>query len=355
MSGTSTDGADIILADFANAMPRVVGFYSVDFPPALREELLALNAAGENELERSNLAANTLAEIYARAITALLARTGTLADEVIATGCHGQTVRHRPDLGFTVQLNSPARLVELTGITTVADFRSRDIAAGGQGAPLVPAFHGGMFRSSDEVRVVVNIGGIANITILDKSKPAWGFDCGPGNCLMDAWIEANLGKRFDENGAWAQQGQVLEGLLSQCLSEKYFEQAPPKSTGRDLFNAGWLAKRLSGNENPVDVQATLLGLTAVSIANDVKRFAPDCEYALVCGGGARNATLMARLAEHLPKLRIATTDAHGVPTQQVEALAFAWLAKQAVEQRALNLCATTGASHAVVLGAIYQK
>ena len=355
MSGTSTDGADVVLADFAELIPRVIGFHSEDFSPQLRAELLALNVAGANEIERSHIAANALADVYARAIAKLLEHTGTAAKNIVAVGCHGQTVRHRPDLGFTVQLNNPARLSELTGIDVVADFRSRDIAAGGQGAPLVPAFHDGVFRSLIQTRVVLNVGGIANITILEKDKPAWGFDCGPGNCLMDAWIERHLGKRFDENGAWAAQGQVLARLFDQCSNEKYFQQAPPKSTGRDRFNLAWLEPLLTGNEKAVDVQATLLELTANSIANDVKRYSPDCGQLLICGGGAQNTALMAGIAKRLPGAKTDKTDAFGVPAQQVEALAFAWFAKQAIERHALDLRATTGAKHAAILGAIYPS
>ena len=355
MSGTSTDGADVIIADFSDPVPHVIGFQSEDFPPPLRAELLALNVAGENEIERSHLAASALADVYASAITKLLSRTGKSPGDVLAIGCHGQTVRHRPDLGFTVQLNSPGRLAELTSIDVVADFRSRDIAAGGQGAPLAPAFHDGIFRAQDETRVVVNIGGIANITILKKDKPVWGFDCGPGNCLMDAWVDKHLAKQFDENGAWAAQGQALVRLSGLLLSEKYFEQAPPKSTGRDQFNLAWLEPHLTGNEKAVDVQRTLLDLTATSIANDVKHYAADCGQVLVCGGGAQNAALMTRLAQQLPDTKIDKTDAFGVPAQQVEALAFAWFAKQAIERRALDLRATTGARHAAVLGAIYPR
>ena len=355
MSGTSIDGADVILADLEGQIPRVIGFHSEDFPPALRAELLALNVGGENEIERSHLAANALADVYAHAVATLLTSTGTSPKDVVAIGCHGQTVRHRPDLGFTVQLNNPARLAEQAKISVVADFRSRDIAAGGQGAPLVPAFHDGIFRAADETRVVVNIGGIANITVLEKNKPAWGFDCGPGNCLMDAWIDKHLGKRFDDNGAWAAQGQALAHLSSHFLNEEYFQQAPPKSTGRDLFNLQWLEQNLTGDEKPVDVQATLLDLTAASIANEVERLAPECNRVLVCGGGEQNSALMRRISELLPNAKIDRTDAFGVPAQQVEALAFAWLAKQAIERSAVDLTATTGATHATILGAIYPK
>jgi anhydro-N-acetylmuramic acid kinase len=353
MSGTSIDGADVILADLAGAIPRVIGFHSAEFPSGLRAELLALNTAGGNEVERSHLAANALVDVYARAIASLLATTGVTANDVIAIGCHGQTIRHRPELGYTVQLNNSARLAELTSITTVADFRSRDIAAGGQGAPLVPAFHDGVFRAKNETRVVVNIGGIANISVLDKDKPVWGFDCGPGNCLMDAWNEKHRRGRFDGDGAWAASGQVLGPLSTHLLREKYLLQSPPKSTGRDLFNLQWLDQQLNGNENPADVQATLLDLTATSIANDITRFAPECDRVLICGGGAQNSALMRRIAEKIPNAKMDKTDAFGVPAQQVEALAFAWLAKQAIEHRAVDLRTTTGARHAAILGAIY--
>ena len=355
MSGTSTDGIDAILADFIEPVPRVIGFHSEDFAPPLRGQLLALNVAGENEIERSCLTANKLVDAYASAISTLLANTGTAPADIAAIGCHGQTVRHRPDLGFTVQLNNPARLAELTSIDVVADFRSRDIAAGGQGAPLVPAFHDGVFRSEIETRVILNIGGIANITILEKDKPAWGFDCGPGNCLMDTWIDTHQGKRFDEGGAWAARGHTLPRVLSQYLSDAYFRQAPPKSTGRDRFNLEWLEQKLTGNENAVDVQSTLLDLTAASIADDIERYAPDCTRVLICGGGAQNPLLMSRIAQRMPGATIARTDSLGVPAQQVEALAFAWFAKQTIERRAMDLRATTGASHAAILGAIYPK
>ena len=353
MSGTSLDGADAILADFSFPAPRVLGFASMPFGVNLRRELLALNSPGNNEIERSQLAANQLAEVYALTVASLLKSTGKNASDIAAIGCHGQTVRHRPDLAFTVQLNNPARLAELTGIDVVADFRSRDIAAGGQGAPLVPAFHDGAFRSADETRVVVNIGGIANLTILEPGKPAWGFDCGPGNCLMDAWIAQHQRKTHDDDGAWAAWGQVLAPLLARLQSETYFQLTPPKSTGRDRFNPGWLTRQLNGDEAPVDVQATLLALTANTIGQNVAHYAPGAKRLLVCGGGAYNGALMRQLATRFATGPVEKTDTHGVPAQQVEALAFAWLAKQAILHEPVNLTATTGARHAARLGAIY--
>ncbi len=353
MSGTSLDGADAILADFSAATPHILGFNSAPFSAALRRELLALNTPGDKEIERSQLAANQLADTYAQVVAGLLSSTGKDAGDVIAIGCHGQTIRHRPDLGFTVQLNNPARLAEQCGIDVVADFRSRDIAAGGQGAPLVPAFHDGIFRSAHETRVVVNIGGIANLTMLEPARPAWGFDCGPGNCLMDAWIAQHHQKTHDEDGAWAAQGQVLRPLLERLQGEKYFHLPSPKSTGRDLFNPDWLARHLNGDEAPVDVQATLLALTASAIGEHLVRHAPAAKRLLVCGGGAYNSALMRQLAAKFTNGPVEKTDIHGVPAQQVEALAFAWLAKQAITRQPVDLRATTGARHATRLGAIY--
>jgi anhydro-N-acetylmuramic acid kinase len=354
MSGTSLDGADAILADFSQATPRVLAFVTEPFSVALRAELLALNTAGNNEIERSAVAANQLVDVYAIAAKRAMREAGV--ELVIAIGCHGQTIRHRPDLGFTTQINNPARLAELTHCDVVADFRSRDVAAGGQGAPLVPAFHDGAFRSPNETRVVVNIGGIANITILEPNRPAWGFDCGPGNCLMDAWIARHQQKAYDDDGAWAAQGQVLARLFSRLQSEKYFQMAPPKSTGRDLFHPAWLDTPLDGNEKPADaanVQATLLQLTAWCISDHIARYAPGAARALVCGGGAYNARLMAEISNQLSSMTVEKTDDHGVPAQQVEALAFAWLARQCIERKPIDLTATTGARHPVIMGAVF--
>lgn len=353
MSGTSLDGADALLADLSAAHPRVLAFVSEPYPAGLRAELLALNTPGNNEIERGRLAANQLAHLYSRAARNAMRAANVDAGLIAAIGCHGQTVRHRPDRQFTVQLNSPALLAELTGCDVIADFRSRDLAAGGQGAPLVPAFHDGVFRHEVETRVVANVGGIANLTILSPDKPAWGFDCGPGNCLMDAWIDKHHVKPYDEDGAWARQGQVLPGLLDRFLSEGFFQSAPPKSTGRDLFNMAWLNSRLAGNERPEDVQATLLALTALAIVDHVARHSPATRRLLVCGGGANNPALMNALANRFSCGAVEKTDAYGIPAQQVEALAFAWLAMRAVKRQPVDLTATTGAAHPAILGAIY--
>ena len=353
MSGTSLDGVDAILADFSAPLPKTLAFTSERYPTDLRTELLALNTAGENELERSALAANRLARVYARAAQRTMAAAGVDRSLVSALGCHGQTVRHRPDLGFSVQLNNPALVAELTGCSVVADFRSRDTAAGGQGAPLVPAFHDGIFRDASESRVIVNIGGIANLTILEPGRPAWGFDCGPGNCLMDAWIGKHQDKLYDENGAWASQGGALPELLRRLLDDEYFQSTPPKSTGRDRFNMAWLNSRLGSQERPQDIQATLLALSAQTIIDHVARYAPRTKRILVCGGGASNRTLVNDIANRFTGGAVEHTDAFGVPAQQVESLAFAWLAMRAIERQAVDMTTTTGAAHACILGAIY--
>ena len=355
MSGTSLDGADAVLADFSAAQPRVIAFTSEPYSADLRAELLALNSAGENEIERSHAAAIQLAHVYSRTARRTMQAANIKSAQISAIGCHGQTVRHCPDRGFTVQLNNPALLAELAGCDVIADFRSRDVAAGGQGAPLVPAFHDGVFRKQEEARVIVNIGGIANLTFLAPDKPAWGFDCGPGNCLMDTWIAKHQGSSHDENGAWANQGQVLPGLLRRLLGERYFQSAPPKSTGRDLFNIAWLSSRLDADERPQDVQATLLALTAKTIVDHIALHLPTAQRILVCGGGANNQALMNDIAHRFSCGAVETTDAYGVPAQQVEALAFAWFALRATERLPVDMTATTGAVHPCILGAIYPR
>ena len=359
MSGTSLDGIDAVLADFAGPQPRTLAHAHQPFAPALRETLLALNTPGDDELHRAALAAADLARACAQAVRALLATAGVDADGVRAIGAHGQTVRHRPELGYTIQLNAPALLAELSGIDVVADFRSRDVAAGGQGAPLVPAFHAAVF-GAPQARAVVNIGGIANVTALPGAggrSQVIGFDCGPGNVLLDLWAQRHLGQPFDADGNFASSGSVNEALLDDLLADPFFALPPPKSTGRDLFNARWLDARLARHAPlaPASVQATLTALTATGIARAIAGHAADAADMIICGGGARNATLMATLAHLCAPRVLRSSDSLGVPAEQVEALAFAWLARAHVEARAGNLPAVTGARGARMLGALYPR
>ena len=359
MSGTSLDGVDGVLADFSRPTMRVLAHASAPFTAELRQELLALNASGPDELHRAELAANALMRVYAQVVRDVLAQAGIEAREVRAIGAHGQTVRHRPrafdGTGYTVQLAQPALLAELAGIDVVADFRSRDVAAGGQGAPLAPFFHRGVFGVAGETVGVLNIGGISNLTLLRADGSMTGFDCGPGNGLMDAWCQRHTGKPYDDRGAWAAGAQPLPALLAALLADPYFELAPPKSTGRDLFNEAWLAERLAphAQADAQQVQATLAELTARCCADDVRRHEPRLRRLLVCGGGALNAHLMGRLQALLPDTQVLGTETAGLPPLQVEAAAFAWLARQAVRREPLALQSTTGARGARVLGAVW--
>jgi len=359
MSGTSLDGVDAVLAEFSDEACHVIGAVARRFPPALRAELLALQSPGDNELARAARAANALADVYAESILELLASTSTPAADVAAAGVHGQTLRHRPEEGWTLQLNNPARVAERTGVTVAADFRSRDVAAGGQGAPLVPAFHAARFRQRDTHRAVVNIGGIANVTDLPPAlseAPVRGFDTGPGNVFLDLWCAAHRGEPFDREGAWARSGKVDDALLAAMLADVYFAAHPPKSTGRDRFNQGWLDAQLAARKVlPVDVQATLLALTARTIAGAIGTYCPGVTEVLLCGGGANNAALRDALGAELAHRPVTTTATYGVAVEHVEALAFAWLAREVLAGRPGNLPAVTGASGLRVLGAVYPR
>jgi anhydro-N-acetylmuramic acid kinase len=353
MSGTSVDGVDGVIADFNVAPCRTLAHAHVGFAPKLRVELTALQREGSDELHRAALAANALMDACAATVAALLTAAGLDATRIAAIGLHGQTVRHCPDQGYTTQLANPARLAEATGLTVVADFRSRDVAAGGQGAPLVPAFHAALFHATDRHRVIVNIGGIANITDLPPHGPVRGFDTGPGNTLLDAWSELNTGKPLDRDGAWAASGNVIAKLLSALRADPYFTLFPPKSTGRDRFNLRWLQRKLSTTFAPADVQRTLTALTAQTIADAIVAHCANATEVVVCGGGAHNLTLMRDLAAGLLPCTLTTTAALGVPVSEVEALAFAWLARETMAGRPGNLPAVTGARGSRVLGAIY--
>jgi len=371
MSGTSVDAVDGALVAFPvepegppGAAPRTRAFRSRPIPATLREQLQSLQRLGPDELARAALAANALADLYAEVSADLLAQAGVRPDEVAAIGAHGQTVRHRPELGYTIQLLNPARLAELAGIPVVADLRSADVAAGGQGAPLAPGFHATVFAHPGRRRAVVNLGGIANVSLLEaatlpegnlEATPVVGFDTGPANTLLDLWCERHTGQPFDCDGAWAAGGRVLAPLLAGLLDEPYFRAAPPKSTGRDLFEAGWLAGKLAqagaASADPRDVQATLAELTAVTVAEPCLAFGASEVW--VCGGGAHNPHLMARLAARMPGVPVADTGALGIDPQAVEATAFAWLAHRHLAGLAGNLPSVTGASGPRVLGALW--
>ena len=353
MSGTSLDGVDAVLADLAGAKPRLIADACIAFDAPLRRELLGLNSRGENEIERAALAGNALAARYASAVAEVLSRSKIPASEIRAIGCHGQTVRHRPERGYTTQIGNAALLAELTAIRVVADFRSRDVAAGGQGAPLAPAFHAAVFGDAAEDRVAINLGGIANLTFLPRSGAVTGFDSGPGNCLLDLWVSRHLGTSHDAGGNWAAAGQPVPALLERMLQEPYFSAPPPKSTGRDLFDEAWLRKMLKDGEQAQAVQATLLELTALSVANAVSRHCRGAQRLIVSGGGAKNAALMRRLAKLAAPACVETSEPHGINPQLVEAAAFAWLAKQTLDGLPGNLPSVTGARGARVLGAVY--
>ncbi|MCK4586366.1 MAG: anhydro-N-acetylmuramic acid kinase [Gammaproteobacteria bacterium] len=366
MSGTSMDAIDVVLVDFSNNTPKLIKTLNFSIPDSLRTELQALCQPGDNEIERLGHADTQLGKLFADAVDQLLNKSNLAAENILAIGSHGQTIRHCPEGNspFTLQIGDANQIAERTGITTVADFRRRDMAAGGQGAPLVPAFHAALFNTDSETtRVVLNIGGISNITVLPKIKDVAisGFDTGPGNGLMDAWVQKYQQQNFDENGQWASSGNINEKLLAQLLTDDYFGKAPPKSTGRELFNLSWLEQQISQVDENIpkaDVQATLAEFTVVSIADAInthafKKHSTETGEVVVCGGGTRNSFLMKRLSEQLKPIEVKTTDDFGLPAEWVEAVAFAWLARETLANRPGNVPGVTGADHSVVLGGIY--
>jgi len=353
MSGTSLDGVDAVLFDADTLTVR--GHLHQPFPDALRSELLALNSSGPDELHRAALAANAVSRSYADVTAQLLEATATPREHIVALGAHGQTVRHRPEPpdGYTLQLLNGALLAEQSGIAVVCDLRSRDVAAGGQGAPLVPAFHRAVFGRAGQDVAALNLGGIANLSLLFADGRTGGFDCGPANCLMDGWIARHRGQAYDADGAWAASGQVLPELLERLLAEPFFALPAPKSTGRDLFHLDWLQAHLQGSEAPVDVQATLLELTARSCADALRASQPAASALIACGGGARNRALMQRLGELLPGVQVGSSADLGLPVDQVEAAAFAWLAMRFIARLPGNLPAVTGAAGPRLLGELH--
>jgi len=362
MSGTSLDGIDAVLAKIGpNGETSAQMAVSSPFSPNLRKALFELQTPGANELHREKQAGSALALAYAETVNQLLKKANLQASDIAAIGAHGQTIRHQPhlgDLAYTHQTLNPALLAERTGIDVIADFRSRDIAAGGHGAPLVPAFHAQQFSSTENL-AILNIGGIANLTLLPNTGEVTGFDCGPGNMLMDAWIHQHQGNPFDEDGNWALQGKINEALLTRMLDDPFFSKTPPKSTGRDDFHLDWLQEKVGkDNHRAEDVQATLLHLTAHSALEALVSHAPQTQQLIVCGGGAKNNALMNLLKAKVQQffkapLEINTSDSLGIDPQLVEGLAFAWLAWAYKEKRPANLPAVTGAKGPRILGACY--
>jgi anhydro-N-acetylmuramic acid kinase len=354
MSGSSLDGIDIALLE-QDDRPRLLATHYIPMPEDLYAELLGLCSTGTDELTRAALAEQRWVRLVAQGVLALLEEQNMVAGQIRAIGSHGQTIRHEPARGFSIQIGNPALLAELTEITVVSDFRRRDIAAGGQGAPLVPAFHEAVFDDNKDQRAVLNVGGFSNLSLIESDCPVSGFDCGPGNVLLDAWIQAKRSLPFDRNGDWAASGQVNQALLEKLLSDGFFLTKGPKSTGREVFNLGWLNQHLSQLPPlaPEDVQATLLELTALTITESLRSAQSDTKELLVCGGGAHNVALMKRMAELLPDTAVSSTAKFGVDPDWVEAMAFAWLAHCCLEGVPANRPTVTGASGLRVLGAIY--
>ena len=359
MSGTSMDGIDAALVEFDGRHQRLLAFLTTPWSKEIATDLRSLALPGDNEIDRLGALDLAVADAFADSVGQLLRDAGISPARVTAIGSHGQTLRHRPGFHppFTLQIGDPNRLAERTGITVVADFRRRDMAAGGQGAPLVPAYHDDLFRDRDQDRVVLNIGGIANITLLPRSpgQPVTGFDTGPGNCLLDHWIQSQKGESYDAGGRWAARGHLHGPLLEALLDDPYFAQAPPKSTGPEYFSLDWLRPRLQAFEtvSAVDIQATLTALTAHSISMAIRRQAPGYPRLIVCGGGVHNTELMGQLRALLPRMAIGSSSDFGIGPDEIEAAAFAWLARRTLQGLPGNLPSVTGARRRVVLGGIY--
>ena len=365
MSGTSLDGVDGVLIDLAaGASLKVLAHRHEPYSPALRQILLALNEAGGNELHRAALAGNAVADAYARLVHTLMAQQDIQTTQITAIGAHGQTVRHRPGefdgQGYTVQLLNAALLAERCGIDVICDFRSRDVAAGGQGAPLVPAFHRAAFATPGRDVAVLNLGGIANLSFLFADGRTSGHDCGPGNVLLDGWCQQHIGTAFDNNGHWAESGRLHPDLLQHLLQDPYLQRSPPKSTGRDHFHLSWLHQQLQDIQcsdaalPPADVQCTLAHFTAAVVVQDVRQHIPSAQHLLVCGGGAQNAHLLQLIRSGLRPTPVhAVQDVCNMQPAHVEAAAFAWLAQAFLARQPANCTAVTGAAGPRLLGALY--
>lgn len=361
MSGTSVDSIDAALVDFSDDSLQLIGTFDLPYDARTRNKIFELTRPGNNEIDRMGALDKYLGQLFAKAVNLLLEECGYQAKDIQAIGSHGQTIRHRPRSAgtheqFTLQIGDPNILVQNTGITTVADFRRRDMAAGGQGAPLAPTFHHEMFHSTQESRCILNIGGMSNVTYLPKSGEVIGFDTGPGNVLMDAWIRSFGSHHYDKGGAWAAEGKVNQELLERLLTHSFFRMPAPKSTGREDFHIAWVTSAVEKTitpHTPQDVQATLTELTAVSIANVFKDTCEAGTHVFVCGGGVHNTHLIRRIQAQLPGFRVDTTEALNLHPDWVEAVAFAWLAKRTLERKPGNIPAVTGASGALTLGGVF--
>jgi len=354
MSGTSLDGIDIALAKIYTKKISVLDFIHINYSSKLKENIIKLHFPENNELEKSFMLSNELAIIAGKGINRLLLKNSLSAKQIKGVGYHGQTIRHRPDKGYSTQIGNADLLSEITNLTVVSNFRNRDIAAKGQGAPLVPAFHKDLFFSKNKNRVILNIGGISNITYLRSNGSVTGFDCGPGNILIDHWIRLNRNLNFDKNGNWAKKGQVIDGLLKYFLKDNFFQKKPPKSTGRDLFNLDWIRKGIKKTYSPEDIQRTLIELTAISITEAIKKNCFEANEIFICGGGAKNVFLI-EVLKNKSNLTIKTTRDLNLPEQQVEAVAFAWLANKTLDRKFNNSPDVTGAKGFRILGSIHQS
>ena len=353
MSGTSMDGIDAALVDFSDTQPELISTHNHQWPEAIQQALITARDIPDDKLDRLSSLDIQTAEVFAKACKKLLENANRQSQDITAIGNHGQTIRHRPDINkpFSLQIGNAQKLANLTGIDVISDFRTTDIKVGGHGAPLAPAFHQAVFRYENINRIIVNIGGISNITILpaDGNQAVTGFDCGPGNTLMDAWILQHKQQHYDADGALASEGKTSARLLANLLMDEYFQLAPPKSTGFEYFNLEWLKKHIDSEMSDADVQSTLCDLTATSIIRAINQYAPDSDEIYLCGGGVHNKELMSRL-QALTKCLVTTTEILGVHPDWVEAIAFAWLAYQNVHQETGNLPSVTGADKAVILG-----
>ena len=354
MSGTSLDGIDIVLINQVNKSIKIINFIHMPYNMKMRQDILKLHSGQNSDLEHSIHLSLAHAKITANGINKILKKNKLNSIDVKCIGYHGQTIRHYPERGYSVQLGNPNLLAELTNITVVSDFRNRDIVAGGQGAPLVPAFHNEFFFKKNKNRVIINIGGISNITYLPTNQNIIGFDCGPGNILLDHWIKLKHNKNFDNLGRWAKSGKIIEDLLLNFQKDSFFKKRPPKSTGRELFNIDWLNKFNVNNYPIEDIQRTLLELTVVAINESIKNFCSSVDEIYICGGGSKNKFLIERL-EIITGVAINTTDKLNIPTQQVEAIAFAWLAKKCIQKQSNNSPNITGSSGPRILGAIHYS